>query len=263
MKKSVLIGVLAALLVIIWLIFCGYQWSWGPFRRAHDLKTAFLAGNGSEYALSNVKPLPASPMAGKTVIFLGSSVTYGASAKGVSFADYIGARNGCTVIKEAVSGTTLVESGLDSYIDRMKRIQAESADLFVCQLSTNDATQKRPLGVLSDGFERDTLDTGTIAGAIEYIISYARETWDCPVVFYTNPRYDSEFYGDMVSLLLEAAKKWDITVIDLWNDTTFNDISADLRSLYMADSIHPTQAGYLEWWTPKMEAILYQVEAEK
>ena len=26
----------------------------------------------------------------------------------------------------------------------------------------------------------------------------------------------------------------------------------------MADEIHPTKAGYLEWWTPKMEEFLYQ-----
>lgn len=262
MKKGILIGALVALLVVLWLLFCGYQWSWGPFHQAHDWKTASLPGNGQEYAPSHAASLPDSPLKGKTLVFLGSSVTYGAASKGVSFADYIGVRNDCTIIKKAVSGTTLVNRGLDSYIDRLKKIRVTSADLFICQLSTNDATQKKPLGVLSEGFERDTLDTGTIAGAIEYIISYAQETWNCPVVFYTNPRYDSALYGDMVSLLLEAAEKWDITVIDLWNDEAFNDLSEPQRSLYMADAIHPTQAGYLEWWTPKMEAILMQVEAE-
>lgn len=25
----------------------------------------------------------------------------------------------------------------------------------------------------------------------------------------------------------------------------------------MADKIHPTKAGYLEWWTPKMEQYIY------
>ena len=28
-------------------------------------------------------------------------------------------------------------------------------------------------------------------------------------------------------------------------------------TLIGADGIHPTQAGYLNWWTPKMEAYLY------
>lgn len=26
----------------------------------------------------------------------------------------------------------------------------------------------------------------------------------------------------------------------------------------MADKIHPTKAGYLEWWTPKMEQYIYK-----
>lgn len=61
---------------------------------------------------------------------------------GVSFADYIGAMNDCNIIKEAVSGTTLVDEGVDSYISRLNKIDTQNADIFVCQLSTNDATQK-------------------------------------------------------------------------------------------------------------------------
>lgn len=60
----------------------------------------------------------------------------------------------------------------------------------------------------------------------------------------------------MVELLKEIQNKWDIGVIDLWNDTDFNNITDDQRNLYMADEIHPTQAGYLEWWTPKMEQYI-------
>lgn len=54
------------------------------------------------------------------MIFLGSSVTYGAASQGVSFADFIARRNGCEAIKEAVSGTTLVDNGSDSYVSRLK-----------------------------------------------------------------------------------------------------------------------------------------------
>lgn len=93
---------------------------------------------------------------------------------------------------------------------------------------------------------------------MEYIIAYAREKWNCPVVFYTNPKYDSDAYGDMVALLLQIADKWDVSVIDFWNDTEFNNISQQKRELYLADTIHPTQAGYQEWWTPRMEADLYR-----
>ncbi len=96
----------------------------------------------------------------------------------------------------------------------------------------------------------------TVAGAIEYIIRYARQTWDCPVVVYTGTKYDSETYGDMVNLLLEIQQKWDIGVLDLWNDADMNAVSAEDYALYMANGIHPTRAGYLLWWTPKFEAYL-------
>ena len=131
------------------------------------------------------------------------AVTCGAAAEGVSFADYIAVRNGCTITREAVSGTTLVDCGTDSYISRLKKMDAnQRADLFVCQLSTNDATQKKPLGIVSGTCDRNAFDTSTVAGAIEFVISYAKETWNCPVMFYTNPKYDSAEYAAMVELLL-------------------------------------------------------------
>ena len=50
-----------------------------------------------------------SPINGKTVIFLGSSVTFGYGSLGVSFADFLEKTDGITAVKEAVSGTTLVD----------------------------------------------------------------------------------------------------------------------------------------------------------
>lgn len=258
--KHILAGILVLLAVLLWLMFCGYQWSWGPFSSVHDLKTSRLPGNADPYNVTHTQPLENSPLEGKTIVFLGSSVTYGAAAKGVSFADYIGARNRCNIVKEAVNGTTLVDEGFSSYISRMKKLDVPNADLFVCQLSTNDATQKKPLGTVSGSDQIGDFDTSTVAGAIESIVAYAKETWGCPVVFYTNPRYESEAYGEMVELLLELSEKWDITVVDMWNDDAFNDITKEQRELYMADAIHPTQAGYLEWWTPEIEKALYQAE---
>lgn len=216
-----------------------------------------LPGNGLEYTVASVEKTRGGILDKKTVIFLGSSVTEGACSCGESFVDYLEHKDGLVTIKEAVSGTTLVTMDDSSYIPRMKKIYANSkVDAFVCQLSTNDATQGLPLGKVSDSFRRDDFDTSTIAGAIEYIISYAMDTWKCPVVFYTNTMYDSEAYGNMVTLLWKIQKKWNCGVIDLWNDTELNDITKEQRNLYMNDDIHPTRAGYLKWWLPKIESYL-------
>lgn len=244
-------GSLAA--VLGWCAFCGCAWSRGPFVKLHHRKNAGHPGNRRKYDLDRVKEKPGSALRGKRIVFLGSSVTYGASSQRVSFVDYLGKQNGSDVIKEAVSGTTLVEEGQDSYIARLRNMGEDHVDLFVCQLSTNDATRKKPLGAVGASTGPDDFDTGTVAGAMEYIIAYAKEKWGCPVMFYTNPRYDSEEYGRMVALLKEIRGRWDIGVIDMWDDEAFNRISEEDRSLYMADSIHPTKAGYLEWWLPYME----------
>ena len=212
----------------------------------------FNKGNYGDTALENVELKQNSVLNGKTVIFLGSSVTYGYGSMGVSFVDYLEAADGIIPIKEAVSGTTLADRNEKSYVSRLKRINPElKPDAFVCQLSTNDATKGIPLGSVSEGVELADFDTSTVAGAIEYIIFHVRLTWDCPIVFYTQAKYDSEQYGKMVDLLLQFQKKWGITVIDLWNNEQINSITDEQRSLYLVDKIHPTKAGYLEWWLPE------------
>ena len=212
-------------------------------------------GNAKEYALENVQPLENSVLKGKKLAFLGSSVTLGASSLHTSFADYIAVRAGAEYVKEAVSGTTLAGGSANSYIARMKKMDKNARfDLFVVQLSTNDATKKTDLGKVSGrGKEHDTK---TVCGAIEYIIEYAEKTWNCPVVFYTNAYFESEEYAAMVQALKQIQEQYGIGVIDLYTDKEFNDISEEERDLYMADKIHPTQAGYLKWWTPKMEEYL-------
>lgn len=123
---------------------------------------------------------------------------------------------------------------------------------------TNDASKEMPMGELSSSENLEDFDTQTITGAMEYIIVYAKQAWNCPVIFYTGTKYDSKQYQQMVDVLFELQDKYGIGVIDLWNDEEMNDVSEKEYEVYMADPVHPTQAGYLEWWTPKMEEYLYQ-----
>ena len=199
------------------------------------------------------KPVSNSPLRGYRILYLGSSVTNGSASGGVSFAEYIAERNGTEYVKEAVNGTTLAD-GKDSYIERLRKLGAEMKfDLFICQLSTNDAAQKKPLGAPS---LTEKPDTSTVCGAIEYIINYVRKTWACPVIFYTNSYYESENYLAMVEALDKISELYRIGVTDLYRDSEFNNISKEQRAFYMADAIHPTRMGYRKWWTPKMETYI-------
>lgn len=199
-----------------------------------------------------------SPLNGKHILFLGSSVTYGSASGGISVVDFLAERNGFAFTKEAVSGTTLVDTGENSYISRLKKLDPSiPADLLVCQLSTNDASQGKPLGVISSEKVLSSFDTKTVAGAIEYIISYTKQTWHCPVVFYTSPRYEDPRYEAMTRLMDAIAEKWAVPLIDMWKDPAFPQITEAERRTFMADPIHPTRAGYLNWWVPYWEKILF------
>ena len=218
-----------------------------------------LPGNDDRYLVTEEMKKDNPVICGRHIIFLGSSVTFGAMSLEQSFVECLAAMDGVIPYKEAVSGTTLVNTEQDgsSYVERMLTIPREwKADAFICQLSTNDATQGKKMGSVSEKSDLNAFDCSTIAGAMEFIIAFSRKTWHCPIIFYTGTKYDSPQYQQMVDLLREIQKKWEIGVIDLWNDPDMLAVSPEDYALYMADGIHPTRAGYLCWWTPKFETFL-------
>lgn len=258
-KKKVVTAVLivlAVFLLIQW-IFIGWRFNFGPFKALGRIRLSHMEGNGEAYDFSHIVPMENSPLEGKTVLFLGSSVTNGAAALNQSIPEYFAARMECTPMREAVDGTTLADNGKSSYVQRLLRVDpATPIDLVICQLSTNDASKGLPLGEISESMARDDLDTATVTGAMEYIIAYAKDAWGCPVIFYTNARFDSEAYAAMVARLHGLEEKWGIGVLDLWSDEGFNQITDQQRALYMKDNIHPYKAGYRDWWGPELERQL-------
>lgn len=113
--------------------------------------------------------------------FLGSSVTYGQANDGSSFVNEIAGMLNCVCVKEAVSGTTLANNGSGSYVARMianfdKKAKVEH---LIVQLSTNDVAQHASIGTISNTKNIEEIDPSTTLGAIEFIIAYAKMTWNC------------------------------------------------------------------------------------
>ena len=178
---------------------------------------------------------------GKTILFLGSSVTYGWASDGVSFVDLLAAQCGAHCIKEAVSGTTLADRDDRSYVARLKKVdQSTKLDLLVCQLSTNDAKKRLPLS--------------EIEAAIRYIADYTRTSFGCPLVFYTNTYFESDVYQEMITLLYRLQAEYGFSVLDLYRDPAMQ-VDEATRATYMRDAIHPTLLGYRDWWLPKFIAF--------
>lgn len=216
---------------------------------------------GYDYTLPEQEQIdPSDPLSGKTILWLGSSVTYGAQAAGhYSMVDAVeNLHPALTCEKYAISATTLVNQSESSYVARLKLIPKDrEADLVVVQLSTNDATTGKPFGEVGESFEQADFDDTTIAGAIETIIAYARDTFHCPVVFYTGTFCEKENYPEMVQLLHKIEEKWDIGVIDMFNNEEMTAVFGTKQyDEWMFDQVHPYKAGYVEWWTPVIDAYL-------
>lgn len=200
---------------------------------------------------SGYKRLVSHPLAGTKIFYLGSSITYGSATGGVAFGEIINKISGNPFTKEAVSGTTLVDNGSSSYVQRLKKLNFnEKPDFLVVQLSTNDFSQTKPVGTVQNGTSSSDFDTSTISGAIQHIIAYAKE--QCPtvkVVFYAGAvrggwvyktAYENYLNGDFKKI----CEKWGIGLIDIFHSDYKN------YSFYWSDDIHPTIQGYSAGWTP-------------
>ena len=253
-KLWITLTAIVVILAILVFLVLGMLRGFEPGEGLYNNMMAREPGNSTTYDFDKIERFEGNPLEGKHLCVLGSSVTYGAASLQNSLGEYFRQRFGMELTKEAVSGTTLADFTGSSYVDRIQTIDKDAdIDLFICQLSTNDATLNRPLGDISrDG----NFDVTTTTGAMEYIITYARDTWGCPVLFYTGSYFEDADYAAQVDRLMELQEKYDIGVLDLWHSKTFNDISAEQRELYMHDDIHPTKAGYREWWCPELEKQL-------
>ena len=80
--------------------------------------------------------------------------------------------------------------------------------------------------------------------------------WKCPIMFYTGTKYDSDQYGEMVKTAIKLHEKWGFALINLWDSEEMNAVSKEDYASYMADPIHPSRTGYIEWWTPAFETAI-------
>lgn len=178
--------------------------------------------------------------------FVGSSVTYGHANNGSSFVNEIADMLNCVCVKEAISGTTLANNGSGSYVARMINNLDKNAEVehLIVQLSTNDVTQNVPRGTISSSKNIEEIDNTTTLGAIEFIIAYAKMTWNCDVTFYTNPNYNNAVYESLIEDLYAIQQKWGIGVLDFYHYTDMEALDTATLNSYMADSIHPNALGY-------------------
>lgn len=222
-----------------------------------NLDIAQLPGNADQYSVAQTIKQADNQLTGKRIGFLGSSITIGAGSLNESFVDFLQAEYGIIPSESAISGTTLAGPATDSYIARLQSDFKDitKLDAFVCQLSTNDDRQNKPLGQIN-ATKTTAFDTTTTIGALEAILAEVATRYHCPILCYTCLRDPQDLaYANLIKQLYQLQAKWHFTILDLWADQQLRQLTTD-QPATMMDDAHPTRLGYRELWTPKFETAL-------
>ncbi len=245
--------VLAYLLLLAVIVISGCIEAGGaPFMKSES--------NGEQYDPDKQPKITGSPLEGKRLLCLGSSITNGNFAKGCSWVDYIDSIYGAKCVKDTLGGTSVADTDDLSYVRRIRKYDdSDHFDLVIIQLSTNDAL----MGV-DVGKSDSTIDLSTFSDALEYLIQYSKETIGCPVLVYSSPRTGTrddfrEKYSVYDQVAGDLCRKGGAYFLDLFNDEDFNDITDEQFHDWMANAFHPMKRGYLEWWLPEFGGVLYEI----
>lgn len=220
---------------------------------------------------------------GKKVYAFGDSIVYGHNAPTKSFMHLLSddygmkltmlAQNGATVITaDSYSKEVPDEETTDNYIiNQIKSATKDKPDAIVFDGYTNDAYGDKStdsfnsngshinvwenLGTIQ-GKEADIFDTSTFCGGFEKIIYEMRKKWgDTPIVFTTihkSGARDWDTQCKLRELSMAICDEWDVTVADIFNDTTLDTCNADQMGKYIINGAgsHPNESACREFYIP-------------
>ena len=211
-----------------------------------------------------------SPLYGKSAIFVGDSISYGAldDVKGLAWAGRIGQKYGMTWVNNSISGTTVsggayhMNGSTQTPIAPMKEQLADgNFDYVVIEGGINDALhfrdhQTNPLGEISESTEPADFDTQTFGGALEELFYTAKQKYPQAkigyIVTFQVPAIADAAVSPYYNLAKQICEKWDIEYIDLYHDSEVTGWFVDKQSTYLPDKLHPNADGYA-LVTPKIE----------
>ena len=194
-----------------------------------------------------------SPLLGKSALYLGDSIAYGAGdALGLSWAGRI-AQRGMVYENVAVSGWALTKteiSGRLQIVTQLDSAKKSDYDFVILEGGVNDVLinereSEHPISfgeITSDGTE---FDTATICGAIEDLIVKTKAKFPNAKVGYIINNYFGATEDDMtkyINAVKTACDKHGIDYVDLYNDEY---VKANFNNeKHLPDSLHPNAAGY-------------------
>lgn len=221
---------------------------------------------------------PSNPLEGKSIAFIGDSISYGTNWHG-GYGKIIGEENNMTVTNTSRGGATFARNAqwtLDDdgtrpcILDMAENLDGEY-DYIIVEGGINDFWAHVDLGNMTESFDGG-YNEDTVTGAVESIFYTIRnehpESKAGFVIIHDPFTYDAEaefepFYERMKAV----CDKWSVPYLDLYSqnnqETGVNVRDAEQKKLYFAsndrpdgDGCHPNEQGYREIYAKPMNEWL-------
>lgn len=260
-----------------------YQLEYGTVKTDHEsynykLKDLKLDEKAETELIEKAKVTTTSflnPLQGKISTFNGDSICAGAGYTG-GYAKIIGENNSMTVENIAVGGGTVAketykgDGTANHWIVSTVPNMRNDADYIILEGGVNDYYRYKVgnevLGTITNDYN-STLDETTFCGAFESMLKQTVLKWQGKKIgFIIIHKVYNEFYpyGTATSgkfevlydLMVQMLNKWSIPYLDLYKNSGLNSELDVIRSAYFlsADGLHPNEAGYRQYYVPKIEA---------
>ena len=215
-------------------------------------------------------PINKSELAGKKIVCIGDSVTYGYGVS-TGYVKNLGTELGATMVNHGISGTVLCTGGHRTCnISKLTAGNLSGADIVLIMMGINDWDQARE-GYYDLG-DINTSDTTTIYGAMKmwcdtivelkntadfsntkfYFMTPVITSWNNSI---NNTRDWSQdktnIHGytlrDLCQAIIDVCDVYSIPVIDLnlYSGIYYNNANDENTSLYGGDGIHPNDDGHV------------------
>ena len=211
-----------------------------------------------EYEIQRPLSSTVTTLAGKSALFVGDSITYGARDRAKIYeyggwAGRIGYFCDMDVLNNGVSGACITTARVESHstghyiYNNLVAAKEQEFDYVIMHGLFNDAsiTPAIELGTVQgpQNFNPNTADVTKFADALELLFYTAKQqhpeaTLGYIVNFHTERAVDQTPF---VEIAIEICKAWGIEYLDLYNNKTF--------SVEFDDGLHPSSAGYDSMYT--------------
>ncbi len=193
------------------------------------------------------------PLSGKTLVFLGDSITAGnggtltPDGSGLNYTDFISNYTSAKIVNLGIGGTPFDGSDNDDAIVNRYEDIPENADIIVLFGGINDLfAGAEHFGSLED--PQEGTYCGDIKKTFEQIAKRHPDADIYVVITYPNKmeeyrEYMDENWQDYADVQIELADEYDFHIINLYQEGFLDSSDSKVRNAFFKDDIHPDDLG--------------------